>query len=78
MAKSNVTKSEVEIATIKIGDNADLVIKIINEDFIDIRKYVKSEKYSGPTKQGVRFFLYDDIFSKFMSAMSLVKKNHIK
>jgi menaquinone-dependent protoporphyrinogen IX oxidase len=47
-----------EIARIELNDTDRLVISTSQyrgKEYVDIRKFVESENYTGPTKQGVRF-----------------------
>ena len=53
----NKTNEEKELGRIKKNETTDLVIKEVEfrgKIGIDIREYVDSETYQGPTKKGVR------------------------
>ena len=54
-----------EIGKIKLSDSQELVVSIIDNEKVDIRVWVKTDGYSGPTKRGVRFYLFDGIWEKF-------------
>jgi hypothetical protein len=49
---------QTQIARIELNDTDRLVIstnEYRGKQYVDIRKFVESESYTGPTKQGVRF-----------------------
>lgn len=51
------SESEV-IGRFKKNDTSEIVgsvTKFRDEVYIDLREYIESERYSGPTKKGVRF-----------------------
>ena len=48
----------IEIGSFKKSDNSTIVGKLTtwkNDLYIDLREYIESEGYSGPTKKGLRF-----------------------
>ncbi|MBN1551460.1 transcriptional coactivator p15/PC4 family protein [bacterium] len=52
-------KSEI-IGTIPKKDNLQIRASLTsyrNEMYIDIREYIESEEYNGPTKKGIRFHM---------------------
>ncbi|MBA7485911.1 MAG: hypothetical protein GH144_01410 [Clostridia bacterium] len=41
-----------EIARIKLSDNQELVATLVDDEKLDIRVWLNSERYSGPFKEG--------------------------
>ncbi|MBA7493960.1 hypothetical protein ES702_04526 [subsurface metagenome] len=66
MSKSNNQK---EIGRIKLSDTQELVISIVEDEKLDLRIWVKTDSYTGPTKRGVRLYLFDGIWEKFKELM---------
>lgn len=68
-------KEEGEICRMQINPT-DYILFSIKEykgkSYIDLRKYVVSDSYTGFTKQGVRFVA--DLFPEFEERLGLVKK----
>jgi hypothetical protein len=68
-------KEEGEIGRMQIN-STDYVLFSIKEykgkNYVDLRKYVVSDSYTGFTKQGVRFVA--DLFPEFEEKLTLVKK----
>lgn len=57
--------NQKEVGRIKLSDTQELVISIIEDEKLDLRIWVKTDSYSGPTKRGVRFYLFDGVWEKF-------------
>jgi hypothetical protein len=72
MAKTKYNAKE--IGRISLGENQDLVVNLIDDERLDIRVYVNSGRYTGPTKRGVRFYLFDGIWNKFYEIMEKVNQ----
>jgi len=73
--KMQKTKQKVkEIGRISLKENQDLIINLIDDEKLDIRVYVNTERYSGPTKRGVRFYIYDGIWKKFFEVMEKMNR----
>ncbi len=49
-----------EIGRIKLSETQDLVASIVDDEKLDLRIFVKSDSYTGATKRGVRFYLFDN------------------
>lgn len=64
-------KSQKEIAKIKLNDTSDLVATIVSDEKLDLRVFLHTNNYTGPTKRGVRFYLFDGIWEEFVK---LIKK----
>ena len=59
MNKANQTEQK-EIGRIKLSDAQDLVASILDNEKLDLRIFVKSDSYTGATKRGFRFYLFDN------------------
>ena len=49
-----------KIGKIKPSDTQDLVVSLVDNGKLDLKVWIDTEKYKGPTKKGVRFYLFDD------------------
>jgi len=63
-----------EIGRIALSDNQELVITLVDNEKLDIRIWMKTDKYSGPTKRGVRFFIFDGNWPEFKKLMDKADK----
>jgi uncharacterized membrane-anchored protein YitT (DUF2179 family) len=63
-----------EIARIKLSDNQDLVASLIDNEKLDLRIFVKTDSYTGATKRGVRFYLFDDNWPEFKKLVQKIDK----
>ena len=63
-----------EIGRIKLGDTQDLVVSIVDDEKVDLRIFLNTDSYKGPTKRGVRFYLFDGNWDKFKELMEKVDK----
>ena len=68
--QKNEQKQE-EVGRIALSDNQELVVSIVDNEKADLRIYVKTDSYTGPTKRGLRFYLFDNIWEEFKD---LIKK----
>ncbi|GAI14134.1 unnamed protein product [marine sediment metagenome] len=73
MNKTNQTEQE-EIGRIKLSDAQDLVASIIDNEKLDLRVFVKSDKYTGATKKGFRFYLFDNNWTEFKKLIDKIDK----
>jgi len=71
MAKENNQK---EIGRIELSDSQELVLSIVDDEKLDIRIWIKTDDYSGPTKRGVRFFIEDGNWNEFKKLMDKADK----
>jgi len=53
-----------EIGRVKLRNTRELVASIVDGEKIDLRIWVDSNNYKGRTKQGLRFYLFDDNWSE--------------
>lgn len=67
-------KNQREIAKIKLNDTQDLVATLVDGEKLDLRVYVNTDSYSGPTKRGVRFYLFDGIWDEFKKLVEKVDR----
>lgn len=70
-------KKEVEqkeIGRTTLSDEQELVITLVDQEKLDIRIWVKTDNYSGPTKRGVRFYLFDGNWEEFKKLMDKADK----
>jgi len=51
-----------------------LVVTIINGEKLDLRIWVETDRYLGPTKRGLRFYLFDGIWEEFKKLVEKVDK----
>jgi len=52
------------------------VASIVEGEKLDLRIWVDSNNYKGWTKQGLRFYLFDDIYEEFKELMGKVNKEY--
>ena len=77
MNKTKQTEQK-EIGRIKLSDNQDPVASIIDNEKLDFRIFVKSDSYTGATKRGVRFYLFDDNWTEFKKLIDKVDEKYKK
>ena len=68
-------EDQKEFARIELNPTDRLVIstnRYRDKDYVDIRKFVESDNYTGPTKQGVRFST--DLLPEVVKSLSKVVK----
>jgi len=53
-----------EIGRVTLREGEDLILTLVDEEKLDIRVWIDTERYKGPTKRGVRFYIYDEIWPK--------------
>jgi len=64
--------SAKEIGRIRLSDNQDLVISIIDNEKLDLRIFAKTDNYTGPTEKGLRLCLFDNNWIEFKKLISEV------
>jgi len=70
----NKNNNQKEIGRIKLSESQDLVVSVVDDEKLDLRVWVNSEQYKGPTKRGVRIYLFDGIWEKFKKLIPKVDK----
>jgi len=73
MNKTKQTEQK-EIGRVKLGDTQDLVVSIVDNEKLDLRIFVKTDSYTGATKRGVRFYLFDNNWTEFKKLIDQVDK----
>jgi len=63
-----------EIGRIKLSDTQDLVASLIDKEKLDLRIFVKSDSYTGATKRGFRFYLFDNNWTEFKELIDKIDK----
>lgn len=58
-----------EIGRIALSDEQELVFSIVDNEKLDLRIWMKTDKYSGPTKRGIRFYVFDGNWEEFKKLM---------
>ena len=61
-----------QVGRIRLSDSEDLVATIVGDERVDLRVWVETEKYQGPTKRGLRFYLFDGIWEEFKKLVDRV------
>jgi hypothetical protein len=77
MSKINQTEQK-EIGRIKLSDSQDLVASLIDNEKLDIRIFVKTDSYTGATKKGFRFYLFDNNWTEFKNLIDKVEEAYGK
>jgi len=75
MNKTKQTEQK-EIGRVKLGDTQDLVVSIVDNEKLDLRIFVKTDSYTGATKRGVRFYLFDNNWTEFKKLIDEVDKTY--
>ncbi len=73
MNKTNQTEQK-EIGRIKLSDAQDLVASLVDNEKLDLRIFVKSDNYTGATKRGFRFYLFDNNWTEFKKLIDKIDK----
>ncbi len=63
-----------EIGRVKLNDTQDLVASMVDNEKVDLRIFLNTDSYKGPTKRGVRFYLFDDNWTEFKKFIDQVDK----
>ena len=70
------TKSseQIEIGRIALSDNSDLVASLVDNEKLDIRIFVHNDSYTGPTKRGLRWYIFDNNWIEFKKLVDKIDK----
>lgn len=71
-----MAEDQKEIGRIELNATDTLVIstnRYRDKDYVDIRKFVESQNYTGPTRQGVRFSV--DLLPEVLKSLQKVAKS---
>jgi len=63
-----------EIGKVILKEEENLVATLVDKEKLDLRVWMDTEKYKGPTKRGVRFYLFDGIWDEFRKLIEKVDK----
>ena len=63
-----------EIGRIALSDEQELVVSIVDNEKLDLRIWVKTDSYTGPTKRGMRFYLFDGNWEEFKKLIDKADK----
>lgn len=69
-----MVQKQKEITRIKLSDSSELVATIIENEKLDLRVFLHTDNYTGPTKRGVRFYLWDGIWNEFKKLIEKVDR----
>ena len=75
MGKAGQAKQK-EIGRVKLSDTQDLVVSIVDNEKIDLRVFVDSKSYTGWTRNGLRFYLFDGNWEEFKKLIDKVDETH--
>lgn len=67
-------QKQKEVARVKLSDSSDLVATLVGDEKLDLRVFLHTDNYTGPTKRGVRFYLFDGIWPEFKKLIEKVDK----
>ncbi len=73
MSRINQTEQK-EIGRIKLSDSQDLVASLIDNEKLDLRIFVETDSYTGATKKGFRFYLFDNNWMEFKKLIDRVDR----
>ena len=65
-------EEQKQIGRIKLSDYEDLIASIVGDKRLDLRAWVETGNYQGPTKTGLRFYLFDRIWDEFKKLIEKV------
>jgi hypothetical protein len=57
---------------VKLSNTREFVASIVDGEKLDLRIWVDSNNYKGWTKQGLRFYLFEDNWPEFMKLIDKV------
>ena len=66
--------NQKEIGRIELSDFQELVLSVVGNEKLDIRIWVKTDKYKGPTRKGVRFYWFDGNWEEFKNLVNKAEK----
>lgn len=66
--------NQKEIGRIKLSDSQDLVASLVDNEKLDLRIFLKTDTYTGATKRGFRFYLFDENWAEFKKLIEKIDK----
>ena len=67
-------RDQKEIGRIPLREGENLVVNLVDNEKLDFRIWMDTERYKGPTKRGVRFYLFDGNWDEFKKLIKTVDK----
>jgi len=67
-------REDKEIGKVTLKEGENLVATLVDKEKLDLRVWMDTERYKGPTKRGVRFYLFDGIWDEFRKLIEKVDK----
>lgn len=71
-------QEDKQISKVKLNDSSELVATIMGGEKLDLRIWIDTEDYKGPTKRGLRFYLFDGIWEEFKKLVEKVDREYEK
>jgi len=71
-------QEDKQISRIKLSDSSELVATIMGGEKLDLRVWIDTEQYKGPTKRGLRVYLFDGIWEEFKKLVEKVDREYEK
>jgi len=69
-----MVRNQKELGRILLKEGENLVVNLVDNEKLDFRVWMDAEKYKGPTKRGVRFYLFDGNWEEFRKLIKVVNK----
>ena len=66
------------MAKTKLNDHSELVATIVGNEKLDLRVFVNTDSYQGPTKRDLRLYLFDRIWDDFKKLVDKVDHEYQK
>ena len=63
-----------KIERIRLSDTQDLIASLMDNEKLDLRIFAKSDNYTGGTKKGFRFYLFDNNWTEFKKLIDKIDK----
>ncbi len=67
-----------ELGRVSLSEGEDLILTLVDQEKLDIRVWLDTERYKGPTKRGVRFYLFDGIWEKTFEVLKAFNEEYKK
>lgn len=75
MNKTNQTEQK-EVGSIRLSHTQDLVVSLIDNEKLDLMIFVKTDNYTGATKEGFRSYLFDNNWTEFEKLIDKIDEAH--
>ena len=67
-----------EIGRVSLREGEDLILTLVDSEKLDVRVWMDTQRYKGPTKRGVRFYIYDEIWPKVFELFKTFNQEYEK